>query len=222
LWKVTVAEHVAKAYLDPGTPEEQSRRQFLATATVAIGNVIGVVLTVPLVVSLIPETLVKPDTAGGSWTPLSADDLKALDSATQAPVKISFTFKAKDGYLESDDTQYVWGVKLSPEEVDSFKAKRPDLFSVDGTVNYPAVNMGFVIFSSVCPHLGCRFNWVDDQKRFICPCHGSNFGFEGEYLAGPAPRGLDPLPFRETNGTAEVTWIEYRSQQPSRVIISYT
>ncbi|HEY0798413.1 MAG TPA: ubiquinol-cytochrome c reductase iron-sulfur subunit, partial [Candidatus Baltobacteraceae bacterium] len=83
-------------------------------------------------------------------------------------------------------------------------------------------SMGFVIFSSVCPHLGCRFNWLEEEKKFMCPCHGSQFGHEGEYLAGPAPRGLDPLPFRETNGTAQVTWIEYKQQQPSRVIISYT
>ncbi|HTV73252.1 MAG TPA: ubiquinol-cytochrome c reductase iron-sulfur subunit [Candidatus Acidoferrales bacterium] len=217
-----MAEHVAKAYLDPGTPQEQSRRQFLATATVAVGNVIGVVLAVPLVVSLIPQSLIEPNTAGGQWTPISDDDLKALEAATQAPVKISFTFKAKDGYLESDDTEYVWGVKLTPEEVASFRSTRPDLFSDDGKVDYPAVNMGFVIFSSICPHLGCRFNWIDAEKRFMCPCHGSQFGLEGQYLAGPAPRGLDPLPFREVNGTAQVTWIEYRSQQPSRVIISYT
>jgi hypothetical protein len=45
---------------------------------------------------------------------------------------------------------------------------------------------------------------------------------QGEYLAGPAPRGLDPLPFREKNGVAEVTWIQYKQQQPSRVVISYT
>jgi Rieske Fe-S protein len=215
--------HEAQAYKDPGTPEEQSRRQFLATATVGIGNVIGLVLAVPLVTSLIPETLLKPDTAGGQWAPISEADLKSLQNSTDAPVKITFTFKAKDGYLESEDTQFVWGMKLTPEQVSNFEKKRPDLFTPDGKVAYPAVNkMGFVMFSSVCPHLGCRYEWKSEDHRFMCPCHGSQFGTQGEYLAGPAPRGLDPLPFREKSGTAEVTWIQYKQQQPSRVIISYT
>ena len=217
-----MATHEAKAYCDPGTPEEQSRRQFLANATVGIGGVIGLVLAVPLVTSLIPETLLNKESGGGQWTPISDTDLQALEHSTNSPVKITFTFKAKDGYLESDDTQFVWGIKFTPKQMETFKEKRPDLFTGDGKVDYPAVNMGFVIFSSVCPHLGCRYNWAAEQKRFICPCHGSEYGIQGEYLAGPAPRGLDPLPFREHNGVAEVTWIQYKQQQPSRVIISYT
>lgn len=217
-----MATHQAQAYQSPGTPEEQSRRQFLATATVAIGNVIGVVLTIPLLTSLIPESIIKPDTAGGQWTPISAADLQSLEHSLDSPVKISIAFKAKDGYLESDESQFVWGVKLKPEQVKTFKEKRPDLFTPDGKVDYPAVNMGFAIFSSVCPHLGCRYEWKSEMHRFMCPCHGSQFGTAGEYLAGPAPRGLDPLPFREKSGSAEVTWIQYKQQQPSRVIISYT
>lgn len=224
LWKVTVGEHVAQAYQDPGTPEEQSRRQFLATATVALGGIIGVVLTVPLVASLIPESLVKPDSAGGTWVPLADADLKALENSTNNPVKISFSFKAKDGYLESDDNQFVWGIKFTPEQLANFKEKRKDLFSGEGQVPYDAVNkqFGFVIFSAVCPHLGCRYQWLTEQKKFMCPCHGSQFGLEGEYLAGPSPRGLDPLPFREKDGKAEITWIQYKQQQPSRIVISYT
>jgi Rieske Fe-S protein len=141
----------------------------------------------------------------------------------EQPIKISFSFKAQDGYFPpSDDTQFAWGIKLAPEQVATFKGKRPDLFTPDGKVDYPAVTMGFVIFSSICPHLGCRFEWKSEDHRFICPCHGSQFGVQGDYQAGPAPRGLDPLPFREKNGVAEVTWIQYKQQQPSRVVISYT
>jgi Rieske Fe-S protein len=219
-----MAAHEAQAYKDLGTPEEQSRRQFLATATVGIGNVIGLVLTVPLVTSLIPESLLKPGVGGGQWSPIPEADFKTMESAADSPIKISFSFKAQDGYFPpSDDTQFVWGMKLTPEQMKTFKEKRPDLFTPDGKVDYPAVStMGFVILSSICPHLGCRFDWKPEDHRFVCPCHGSQFGEQGEYLAGPAPRGLDPLPFREKNGAAEVTWITYKQQQPSRVIISYT
>ena len=43
----------------------------------------------------------------------------------------------------------------------------------------------------VCTHLGCLYKWVDANKRFECPCHGSKFTREGDYLEGPAPRSLD-------------------------------
>jgi Rieske Fe-S protein len=219
-----VSAHEAQAYKDPGTPEEQSRRKFLANATLGVGGVIGLVLAVPLVTSLIPESLVKPELSGGGvWAPLSDAEYKQLDSSTDNPVKMSFSFQYADGYFPPEpDTQFVWGIKLTPDQVAGFRQKRPDLYAPGATVNYPAVVMSFVIFSSICPHLGCRYNWVADQKRFICPCHGSQFGIQGEHLAGPAPRGLDPLPFRVKDGKAEVTWIQYKSQEPDRVIVAYS
>jgi Rieske Fe-S protein len=219
-----VAGHEVQAYQDPGTPEEQSRRQFMANATLAIGGVIGLVLTVPLVISLIPESLVKPDKAGGVWSPISSDEFKALQGATGTPVKITFDFKYTDGYIPpAEDTKFVYGIRLTAAQQADFEKSRPDLFgNPNAEVHYPAVNMGFVIFSSVCPHLGCRYDWNGDAKRFICPCHGSQFNEVGAHLAGPAPRGLDPLPFREQNGIAQITWIQYKSGQPDRVIVSYS
>jgi cytochrome b6-f complex iron-sulfur subunit len=41
-----------------------------------------------------------------------------------------------------------------------------------------------------CTHLGCRPNWIAEEGRFKCPCHGSNFDSEGKVLAGPAPKPL--------------------------------
>jgi len=220
-----VAVHEAQAYKDPGTPEEQSRRTFLANATLAVGGVIGLVLTIPLLTSLIPESLISPDkSAGGSWADLPKDQFAKLDSKPGTPVKITFTFQYADGYFPpADDQQFVWGVKLSPDQAANFKAKRPDLFgSPADEVKYDAVVMNYVIFSSICPHLGCRFDWNEAATRFICPCHGSQFGAEGDKLAGPAPRGLDPLPFREKDGKAQVTWIQYKSGQPDRLIVAYS
>jgi menaquinol-cytochrome c reductase iron-sulfur subunit len=218
----------ARAYDDPGTPEEQSRRQFLANATLGIGGVIGLAIAVPCAVSLVPESLWKPKDpkvgGGPVWTPVSAADLKALEASSNTPVQLHISFSFADGYLPpAADEQFVWGVKLSPAQVANFQKDRPDLFAHPaGKVDYPAVNMNFVVFSSICPHLGCKFNWNADAKRFICPCHNSQFDIEGAKLSGPAPRGLDPLPLREKSGTAEVTWIQYKSQQPDRLIVAYS
>ena len=50
---------------------------------------------------------------------------------------------------------------------------RPELFSGSDKLPYPVVNMGFVVFSPICPHLGCKYAWNDAQNKFLCPCHGS-------------------------------------------------
>jgi len=218
----SVAAHEAQAYRESGTSEEQSRRRFLANATIAVGGVIGLVLTIPLVGSLVPESLLT-GSGKGTWVPLSAADVKALENSTNNPVKIEFQWTFQDGYLESQDKQVVWGVKLTPEQAAGFTAKRPDLFAnAGGKVDYPAITMSFVVFSSICPHLGCHFSWEAEKKRFVCPCHGSEFGLEGAKLGGPAPRGLDPLPLRSKDGKVEITWITYKQQEPSRLIVSYS
>jgi cytochrome b6-f complex iron-sulfur subunit len=43
----------------------------------------------------------------------------------------------------------------------------------------------------VCVHLGCKVPFRDDCNSFKCPCHGSHYNIDGEYIDGPAPRSLD-------------------------------
>jgi cytochrome b6-f complex iron-sulfur subunit len=51
-----------------------------------------------------------------------------------------------------------------------------------------------------CPHLGCRVPFCDSAAQFQCPCHGSIYNIIGEYLQGPAPRGMDRFPIRIEQG----------------------
>ena len=47
------------------------------------------------------------------------------------------------------------------------------------------------VFSPLCTHLGCAYQWSAHDRRFSCPCHGSAFTLDGAVLSGPAPRPLD-------------------------------
>lgn len=207
---------ILSAYDDPGTAEEISRRSFMAKATLTLSGIIGVGLAIPIVGSLLPSS----GSGSGTWSPLTADEWKALQTATSKPVKLTFTLKSKDSYLpEQSSQEYVWGIKTNPQ---TFEKQRPDLYVAGkADVDYAPINMGFVIFSPICPHLGCRFLWNDDADKFACPCHGSQFNFDGEHLAGPAPRGLDPLPLREQSGVADIMWIRYKASVPDRIVLSY-
>jgi menaquinol-cytochrome c reductase iron-sulfur subunit len=206
-----------RAYEEPETGDEITRRTFMANATMTISGIIGVVLAVPLIGSLLPAG---GSAAKGSWSGLTKSELNQLATATSKPIKMTFTLKYKDGYLpEQAADEYVWGIKIDESK---FQAARPDIYKVPGgQVDYPVVNLGFVIFSPICPHLGCRFNWSAESNKFLCPCHGSQYNFDGTHVAGPAPRGLDPLPFREQSGAADITWIQYKINTPDRVIVSY-
>ena len=46
-----------------------------------------------------------------------------------------------------------------------------------------------------CVHLGCTVPYRNDCFSFKCPCHGSHYNTDGEYLDGPAPRSLDRFGF---------------------------
>jgi cytochrome b6-f complex iron-sulfur subunit len=42
----------------------------------------------------------------------------------------------------------------------------------------------------VCTHLDCLLGWDEQNYRYLCPCHGSQFAADGQVLSGPAERSL--------------------------------
>ena len=75
-------------------------------------------------------------------------------------------------------------------------AELPDILASPG--NFPKGKFwlsnseeGLSALYKVCTHLGCLYSWRDQEYKFVCPCHGSQFQKDGIYIQGPAPRSLD-------------------------------
>lgn len=63
----------------------------------------------------------------------------------------------------------------------------------------------FFALKAECTHLGCTPTWLDSQRKFKCPCHGSGFRMSGVNFEGPAPRPLDRVQIRlASDGQLEV------------------
>jgi len=197
-------------------PEELTRRTFMANATLTLGGIIGLGLAIPIAGGLTPIA----EAGTMKRTTLDQAGWNALQASTDAPVQIDFVLSGKDAYLpEQTSPESVWGAKVDPAK---FAKLRPDIYAnPHGGVAYAAINMGFAIFSPICPHLGCRFVYKSEESRFFCNCHGSTYDKSGAHLAGPAARGLDPLPLHEKNGIADITWIRYAPTTPDRIVVSY-
>jgi menaquinol-cytochrome c reductase iron-sulfur subunit len=96
----------------------------------------------------------------------------------------SFVLTEEDAFIKSIKAQEVWVIKKSDSNV--------------------------TVFSPICPHLGCRYQWDSDRKLFICPCHHSVFNIDGDVVSGPSPRPLDSLPQRIENNYLYVIWERFK------------
>jgi menaquinol-cytochrome c reductase iron-sulfur subunit len=62
----------------------------------------------------------------------------------------------------------------------------------------------FIAISTRCAHLGCPVRWVNAAQRFVCPCHGGVYDFEGKVAGGPPVRPLDRFETRVQGGQVQV------------------
>ena len=107
------------------------------------------------------------------------------------PTDVRYPDIKTDAYIEERRTLDVWVIKHSPKDV--------------------------TVFSPICPHLGCRYNWHPQKQEFICPCHGSVFAKDGKVLAGPAPRPLDTLPKKIQGNELLVEWERFEVGIPQKI-----
>jgi menaquinol-cytochrome c reductase iron-sulfur subunit len=62
----------------------------------------------------------------------------------------------------------------------------------------------YVAISTRCTHVGCPVRYVQASEKFVCPCHGGVYGFEGQNEGGPPVRPLDRFYTRVQAGRVEV------------------
>jgi menaquinol-cytochrome c reductase iron-sulfur subunit len=109
------------------------------------------------------------------------------------PVKLSWMAEKADEFVRERVERDIWAIKHTPTEV--------------------------TVFSPICPHLGCRYNWHPDKHEFICPCHGSIYSITGKVLGGPAPRPLDTLRHKLEDGALYVEWERFEVGTPKKIRI---
>jgi menaquinol-cytochrome c reductase iron-sulfur subunit len=76
--------------------------------------------------------------------------------------------------------------------------------ALDPKPNPPGYDEQFVAISTRCMHLGCPVRYVDASKKFICPCHGGVYDFDGGVSGGPPVRPLDRFYVRVRDGQVQV------------------
>jgi Rieske Fe-S protein len=168
----------------------KTRRGFLTLLTAAGSALIGAILVVPGV-QYVLDPVLRSTGMKGRWIRVAELANLAKDKPVSAPV----IGEQVDAWTKAPAVRLgtVWLRVLGDDKVAAWNAE--------------------------CPHLGCKVGWSEGKKRFGCPCHDSAFSMEGEVQGGPAPRGMDPLETRVTNGHVEVKFIRYRAQIKERIEI---
>lgn len=111
----------------------------------------------------------------------------------EKPVNLPFVMTVEDAFIKNVQPENVWAVKNSDSKT--------------------------TVYSPICPHLGCRYQWHENQKLFICPCHHSVFNIDGKVVSGPAPRPLDTLPAKIKNNYLYALWERFKPGIPQKEII---
>ncbi len=133
------------------------------------------------------HSMLYPNLAGqfGSVIPLKAK------TAYPAAEQKAFAIDQVGIFYESAAKSYIMHLKPGPEtsllmsgsHLDDALSAENWVVDSDGTY--------WLALYQVCVHLGCKVPFRNDCNSFKCPCHGSHYNVDGEYLDGPAPRSLD-------------------------------
>lgn len=159
---------------------KEPRRNVLKVTFGLLSGLMAAVVGGPIAVAFL-DPMRRKTVVGGEGT--AGDYGKVAELQVGVPKKVNVISTRTDAWDRSNPKPIgaIWLVRRSNDRVDAY--------------------------SVVCPHLGCSVGYDAGKKVFACPCHESGFSLEdGSRLAGPSPRGLDPLPVEVKDGTIHVTY----------------
>ncbi len=95
-----------------------------------------------------------------------------------------------------------FGGTITVRAADFPQLNQPPVANNPGKFWLVQTDAGINALYKICTHLGCIYPWSDASSVFACPCHGSQFQLNGDWIAGPAPRNLDRFRFvvKDANG----------------------
>ncbi len=152
--------------------------------------------------------------------------LAKLGTGLTASVWVLFGTPFRTAWTTFATASGLWGLETARFMMPNVLVEPPSKFKVGPTSDYPpaAVSTKWtaqygvwlvhkeykgkdIIYAllTVCTHLGCTPNWLEGERKFKCPCHGSGFYITGVNFEGPAPRPLERMAIRVSeDGSLEV------------------
>ena len=151
--------------------KKPKRRDFLFTASYAIGAVGVGVAVWPLVDQMNPDKSVKA---------LASTEVDV--SSIELGKSITVLWRGKQVFIKRRTQQEISEARavkledLKHPEKDEDRAKDPE----------------WLIMVGVCTHLGCvPLGDKGEYNGWFCPCHGSHYDTSGRIRKGPAPKNLE-------------------------------
>ena len=156
--------------------KKTKRRDFLFTATTAVGAVGAAAVVWPMIDQMNPDASVKA---------LASTE---VDVSSVNPGKtITVLWRGKPVFIRrrtEDEIAEARSVKLEElkhPETDEDRAKNPE----------------WLVMLGVCTHLGCvPLDQKGEYNGWFCPCHGSHYDTSGRIRKGPAPLNLEIPPYK--------------------------
>jgi len=151
--------------------KKPERRDFLFTASYAIGAV-GIGATIwPLVDQMNPDASVKA---------LASTEVDI--SSVELGKSITVLWRGKPVFIK----------RRTQEEIAEARAVKLDVLKHPEKDEDRAKNPEWLVMLGVCTHLGCvPLADKGEYNGWFCPCHGSHYDTSGRIRKGPAPQNME-------------------------------
>ena len=147
------------------------RRDFIVTATAAVGAVGMGAAVWPLIDQMNPDASVKA---------LASTEVDI--SGIEPGKSITVLWRGKPVFIK----------RRTPEEIQEAKAVDINELKHPETDEERAKNPEWLVMLGICTHLGCvPLSDKGEYKGWFCPCHGSHYDTSGRIRKGPAPTNME-------------------------------